>query len=117
MSRTYFSAMRDADLAEGSRLVVTLKGWPILICRNEGVIFAVINRCSHAASALADGRIRCGAIMCPLHGARFDLASGRCIGAAYPPLATFAVRVDHGDIQVEVPDEVPGAEHLPVRPL
>ena len=116
MSETYFSALLDADLAEGAKIEVMLNGWPILICRNGGSIFAVINRCSHAAAPLVDGRVRLGAITCPLHGVRFDLASGRCLGHAYPPLKTFRASVDHGEIRVAAPDALPGAEHLPVRP-
>ena len=117
MSDTYLAALADADLAEGGKTSMTLNGWPVFLCRNEGRLFATVNRCSHAASTLVEGRIRRGAIMCPLHGARFELASGRCIGDAYRPLKTFAIRVTDGEIQVAIPDEPPGAEHLPVLPV
>ena len=53
--------------------------------------------------------------MCPLHGARFEVATGRCIGAAYPDLRTFPVRVNgDGMIEVAVPDAPPGMDELPV---
>jgi hypothetical protein len=39
-------------------------------------------------------------------------------GADYKPLMRFDLREDgEGWIEVAVPDEAPGAEHLPVTPL
>jgi nitrite reductase/ring-hydroxylating ferredoxin subunit len=54
-------------------------------------------------------------VTCPLHGARFDLASGKCIGGAYQPLMTFETREADGWIEVEVPAAKPGADQVPVR--
>ena len=53
--------------------------------------------------------------MCPLHGARFELASGRCMGGAYKDLRTFPVRVVDGQVEVAVPDAKPGMEELPIQ--
>lgn len=104
----------DADLPEGGRHPLQLGGWPILLCRSNGAVRAVIDRCSHQASPLADGRVRRGMIMCPLHGARFDLASGKCLGGGYGPLRTFEIEVVDGMIHVAVPEEAPPPELRPV---
>ena len=91
-------------VGEGQSLAVDASGRSILICRSGGALFAVENRCSHAQSRLEGGKIRQGVITCPLHGARFDLASGRCVNAAlgYAPLETFRVREVDGRIEVEL---------------
>ncbi len=117
MTIEYVPAIADVDLPEGGKVGLRLKGWPVLLCRVDGTPLAVIDRCPHAASALAEGRVRRGAIMCPLHGARFDLASGRCIGGPYAALKTFPVEVADGMIRIGVPDEPPMAEHIPVMPV
>lgn len=52
--------------------------------------------------------------MCALHGARFDLATGKCVGGAYRDLRRFGVRVTGGMIEVAVPDAAPGMEDLPI---
>lgn len=52
--------------------------------------------------------------MCPLHGAQFDLATGTCVGGAYAALRTFSVRVIDGMIEVELPEDMPGMDDLPV---
>lgn len=100
-------------------LPFVVNGWPVLVCRDEGKIRALINRCTHAGAHLADGRVRRGVVMCPLHGARFNLDTGECLGgASYKPLKRFPWReTADGWIEVAVPDEAPGAEHLPIKPL
>lgn len=115
MTHSFHRAARADDIAEGVATGLILAAWPVLLARIDGAIHATIDRCTHAASELATGRVRRGTIMCPLHGARFDLATGRCVGAAYSALMTFETRVADGWIDVAVPDAAPGFEHLPVR--
>lgn len=96
-----------------------VNGWPVLLCRDDGRLHAVINRCTHAAATFApDGRVRRGMLMCPLHGARFRLDTGECVGATgYKPLLVYPLRetVD-GWLEIAIPDAAPGPEHLPVMP-
>jgi 3-phenylpropionate/trans-cinnamate dioxygenase ferredoxin subunit len=81
------------DLADNSGLAIEVDGTSILVCRSGGEWFAVENRCSHADQPLDCGRIRNGMIVCPAHGARFDLETGEVLGGPAPgPLRTFAVR-------------------------
>ena len=87
----------DADLMEGQSIDSALNGWPILVCRSDGGFFAIIDRCTPGASPLGEGRVPQNAVSCPLHGARFDLASGKCGGGLItsqdtpgaPPRASF----------------------------
>ena len=111
----YCDVCAESDLGVGQSRSEILNEWPILLCRIESGIFAVINRCTHAESPLSGGRVARGTVSCPLHGARFDLASGKCLGANYLPLRTFAVRVDNGRIAVAVPDDAPGYHYRPVQ--
>lgn len=120
MTETFHRVAQASEIADKSLQAFVVNGWPVLVVRDEGKLFAVINRCTHqAASFTPDGRVRRGAVMCPLHGARFKLDSGECLGGAgYKPLMKFDLREDaEGWIEIAVPDEAPGAEHLPVAPL
>lgn len=115
MERSFLRAVRVQDLVEGRPLPLIINGWPILLASSEGRIHATIDRCTHASSELSTGRIRRGTVMCPLHGARFDLATGQCIGGPYEPLMLFETRSDGEWIEVAVPNTEPGFEHMPVR--
>lgn len=114
MSERFHRAFPLAELERKTAIGVILNRWPVVICRSGDAIHAIIDKCPHAYAQLSKGRVRSGEIMCPLHGARFELATGRCVGGAYAPLKTYAHRVVEGWVEVAVPDEAPGAEHMPV---
>ncbi|MFC4296282.1 Rieske (2Fe-2S) protein [Novosphingobium tardum] len=115
MKQGYMRVLAANELADGAILPAVVDGWPIVLARSEGRAFALLNRCSHAASAFApDGRMRRGALMCPAHGARFSVDGGTCIGAAYPALRTFPCREKDGWIEVVLPDHAPSADEQPV---
>lgn len=115
MSTTWHDVMAEADFPAEGKLAARLGGWHVLVLRaDDGSFHAVNDRCTHQAALLSPGRVRRGAVMCPLHGARFDVLTGKCLGAAYPDLRTFAVRVEAGRIEVDVPDAPPGPGEMPV---
>lgn len=115
MTASFHRAVKADEIAEGAAVGAIVNGWPVMLARVDGQLFATIDKCTHAASELSTGRIRRGAIMCPLHGARFELATGKCIGGTYKSLMTFETRVADDWIEVAVPDAAPGFEHMPVR--
>ena len=89
------------DLAEGGQQVLEHNGTNILLCRVQGVIHAVSAFCTHQGACLQGGRVRGTTISCPLHGARFDLLTGRVLGGLnYPPLTVYAVADQDGEIQL-----------------
>lgn len=104
----------EAEFPEEGKLAMQLGGWSVLVLRTEDGFSAVNDRCTHQAAMLSPGRVRRGAIMCPLHGARFEVATGRCIGGAYADLRRFEVRISDGTIEVAVPDTEPGPNERPV---
>ena len=115
MANQFHQAIKAEELAEGAAKGCIVNGWPVMLAKSDGKLFATIDRCTHAASELSTGRIRRGAVMCPLHGARFELATGRCVGGAYKALITFDTRIEGKWVEVAVPEEQPGFEHMPVR--
>jgi nitrite reductase/ring-hydroxylating ferredoxin subunit len=93
----------------------TVGGWSVLVARVGADLLAVVDCCSHQATRLSRGRIRGGAVMCPLHGARFDLATGKNIGGGYRNLRTFPAREGAAGIEVCVPDTPPRFGEVPVE--
>lgn len=58
-------------------------GRELLLCNVDGEPFVVDDRCSHARTPLAGGRL-CGFILeCPLHGGKIDVRDG---SPAAPPV-------------------------------
>jgi anthranilate 1,2-dioxygenase ferredoxin component len=103
----------DAFPAEG-KLSAVIAGWHVILVREAEVLSAFNDRCPHQGAPLSPGKLRRGAIMCPLHGARFKVDTGECIGGAYPPLRVFPTRVEDGKVLIELPADAPGAGDLPI---
>ncbi len=91
------------DLADGARRTFDVEGTRILVIRSGSDVHAISALCSHASLELKDGDVREGAIRCPFHGARFDLATGRCVtGGGIGPIETYPTALVEGDIYVSV---------------
>ncbi len=73
----------------------------------DGRFFATQNVCTHAFAILSDGWLDDAVIECPLHGGRFDVATGRVLcGPAEEDLRTYEVRVVDENVEVRLPDDI-----------
>ena len=99
----YQRVAATADVAKGKTLCVELAGREVLLCHTADGLFAVDNLCTHAEARLCDGKLKGHRILCPLHGAAFDVRDGSALTRpASVPLATYPVRVEGDDILLEV---------------
>ncbi len=114
MSGSWHALIAEQDFPEEGKLAAKVHGWHVLVALTDDGLFAVNDRCTHQAALISNGRIRRGMIMCPLHGARFEVATGACVGGVYRDLRTFPLRIESGIIEVCIPDTAPGMEDLPV---
>jgi nitrite reductase/ring-hydroxylating ferredoxin subunit len=95
-----------ADLADDAALPAKLGNRPIALYRLDGKIHALDDVCTHALALLSQGFIEGGAVECPLHGARFDIATGRCLAPpATVDLRTYEVRIEGGEVLVRAPGD------------
>jgi len=91
------------DLPAGTQRSTRIGPLRVLLChaRETGAIHAIENQCPHALQPLEGGELRHGAIQCPKHGARFDLASGFPLNSVTNrPVRIFAVKVEDDRIFV-----------------
>jgi nitrite reductase/ring-hydroxylating ferredoxin subunit len=96
-------AAHVSQIERGQCLSVELEGHDILICHAPEGFFAVDNNCSHADQRLDEGRLRGHRLLCPLHGAAFDVRDGRALSRpALRPISSYPVRLEGDDIFVDV---------------
>jgi nitrite reductase/ring-hydroxylating ferredoxin subunit len=103
MSKTMSVAVALNELPEGRLHACTVDGREIVVCRTKDGVYALDNICTHAYARLNEGRLRGTRLICPLHGASFDVRDGRAMGApATRGLVTHPVRVveDHVEISI-----------------
>jgi ferredoxin-nitrite reductase len=103
-------AVVDADLlTPGSVRRAEVGGATVaLVCTSDGV-FALDNACAHEGGPLADGSLEGSTLTCPLHGYRFDAASGNCLSNAKLRQRTYEVKIDGGKVWVRRPVDRPAA--------
>ena len=93
------------ELPPGSVKIVVAGSLAIGVYNCDGEFYAIEDRCSHDDGPLCEGdweEDEC-VVVCPRHGSRFDLRSGRPLSLpAYEPVETYPVRVIDGIVRVEV---------------
>ena len=96
-----------SELPPGTvRLLVAAPELPIGVFNAGGELFAIEDRCSHDDGPLCEGDWDpdAGVVVCPRHGANFDIRSGRALTLpAYIPVETYPVKVVDGIVVVEIP--------------
>lgn len=92
------------DLPEQGGRVADWPGAPLFLVRKGKEVRCFLNVCPHAGRALSlpDGRVflhKGEHILCPVHGATFDVLSGTCTGGpAGDSLESVPVEIRNGEI-------------------
>ncbi|MFK8016642.1 MAG: Rieske (2Fe-2S) protein [Gammaproteobacteria bacterium] len=104
MTDPYIPVIPISDLPVSGVLCTTAAGTPIVLCKVGDEIHAVSNECTHANTSFEGGRLRRFRLICPLHGAMFDVRTGEPNGQlARGPLTVYPARIsDEGVIEVNV---------------
>ncbi len=75
----------------------------------DGKFYATSDICTHAHAHLSDGYIEDDIVECPLHQGRFHIPTGKAISAPVTEdVRTFPVRVEDGNVLVQVSSNVSG---------
>jgi nitrite reductase/ring-hydroxylating ferredoxin subunit len=83
-----------AEFAENGMRAFVIAGRDIVVGRSREGWFALDDLCTHGYARMSEGRLRGCRLICPLHGASFDVRDGRVLGApATAALGTHGVRV------------------------
>lgn len=94
---------RLEDVPEGGLKGIEIDGTRIVLAESGGEIFALYDECSHEEFPLSEGEVVDGQVECILHGARFDLRTGKPKALpAVRPVRAYECRVENGEIQVRV---------------
>lgn len=89
------------EFAPGTWRTVDVDDVMIAVFNLDGEFYAIEDICTHDYSTLTGGTVEGEEIICPRHGARFNIKTGEALTApAYEAVPTFAIRVDNGMVQV-----------------
>lgn len=95
-----------SELPTGERLFLEVGDRPIVVFNIAGQFFAIGDLCSHDEGPLGDGLLEGNHIVCPRHGAEFDVRSGKALSMpAVVDIPAYPVRVRDGILWLGVPKE------------
>lgn len=88
------AAARKVLINDRPQLVIIGTQRICLVLHNEKLL-AIEDKCSHNGESLSKGRVNyVGEVICPWHGYRFNLATGRESGERSRDLTTYPVKED-----------------------
>lgn len=100
----YVSIAEAAAIEEGGSRVFYVFEKEIAVFRVDGRFYAIDNRCPHRQEPLCAGEVAGPVVICPLHGARFDLRTGRGLpGPHQTDVASYDVLVADGTLKIKAP--------------
>jgi nitrite reductase/ring-hydroxylating ferredoxin subunit len=100
----WIEAANVAEFETSDRKLVDLGGThQIGLFKVNGGYFAVSAWCSHQKTSIVHGDVSGHEIECPMHGARFDLRTGRHLSLpAVRPIPRYEVKVEGDKIFLKV---------------
>jgi 3-phenylpropionate/trans-cinnamate dioxygenase ferredoxin component len=100
----FYEIAPASELSNGERLFIEIEDTPIVLFNVAGQIFAIADTCTHDDGPLGDGDLEDHNIVCPRHGAEFDIRSGQAVAMpAVVDIPAYPVKVENGSIWLGLP--------------
>ena len=105
---------KKSAIGNGKMVGVEVEGRKLLIANISGKLYAMDAVCSHMQGQLDKGRLDSNVVICPRHGAQYDVKTGKLVkdvgfaakaltvGRGAHDQAVFPVTVDGDDVKVEI---------------
>ena len=99
----FFPVCSIDDLPYGERLLIDLDHKPVVIFNLAGEYYAIDDVCTHDDGPLGEGEIDGCEIICPRHGARFDIRTGKVMTLpAVQGVRAYPIRVKDGMLEIGI---------------
>lgn len=89
------------EIEPGGYRTISIDDVNVAVFNIDGDFHAIEDVCTHDYAMLTGGEIEGCEIVCPRHGARFDVRTGAVLTPpAYEDLPTYEVRVANGRVEI-----------------
>lgn len=93
------------DFPAGERIYLEIDSYPIVIFKINGEYFATGDICTHDGGEIGNGELEGEEIICPRHGARFNIRSGKAVALpAVTDIPVYPLRVVDGYLEIGIPE-------------
>ena len=100
MAFTKVATIHELPSGTGKPLVVG--GRKLALFNVEGTYHAIDDTCPHMGASLSDGYVENGIVTCPWHAWRWDPKTGAADGHPDQKLKTYPIKVENGEVFVDL---------------
>jgi nitrite reductase/ring-hydroxylating ferredoxin subunit len=91
------------EINPGEGKLIEVEGHEIALFNCDGTYYAIDNTCTHQGGPLCEGDLKGDSVICPWHGAEFDVKTGNVLGPpAEESVKSYRVQVDGDSIKIEI---------------
>ena len=99
----YVKVARAGEIETNHSKLVEVQGRKIALFNVGGKFHAVDNACTHRGGPLSEGKLEGDKVICPWHGAKFNVSSGEALSPpAVQGVGSYKVRVNGPDVELEL---------------
>jgi nitrite reductase/ring-hydroxylating ferredoxin subunit len=99
----WITVAEASAVTPGNMLGVKAGETDVALYNIDGQFYATHNICTHAHALLTDGWLEGDVVECPLHGGRFEIKTGKGLGAPITcDVKTVPVRVSGDKLQINL---------------
>jgi 3-phenylpropionate/trans-cinnamate dioxygenase ferredoxin component len=102
----FYRVCKTFDIPDPGKEVFEIEGRFIVLIHMDGQFYALDDACTHDGGPLGAGFLEGFQIICPRHGARFDVRTGLALTMpAVHATPAHEVKVDGNDVYVKIKEE------------
>jgi 3-phenylpropionate/trans-cinnamate dioxygenase ferredoxin component len=91
------------EVPEGGKAVFEVGDVYLVVFHVDGAFYALDDCCTHDGGPLGDGKLEGFEVICPRHGARFDIRDGRVLSMpAVTDVRSYPVKIDGDQVLVDL---------------
>lgn len=100
----FVQVVEECELQPGQRLLFEVDEQPIALFNVSGQYYAIGDICTHDDGPLGEGELDNYQLICPRHGARFDIRNGKALTMpAFVDTPWYPTRAADGWVEIGLP--------------
>lgn len=100
----FIKVAKTSDLKPGEKMLVEYEEEDVGLFNIDGEFYAISDVCTHDDGPLVEGTLDGDHIICPRHGARFNVKTGQQTMPAFAPVPLYEVKIEGDDIFIASKD-------------
>ena len=100
---SFVEIAKTDEIPDGKMKVIKIDNNNILVTNIAGKYYAIGAKCTHAGGDLSKGKMDGNIVICPRHGSKFDVITGKSVsGPAKQSVPIYQVKIQEKSILIDI---------------